>query len=182
MPQAMPGDPEQWTVAEMEKRVARFKTLTPHPVTFLDQALPQHKRDVFNLIGRGVSEEKAAAAEITDVRDFNVQMSRAKPGHGAGLHAHQTIETFMPLNGRWAIFWGERGEHELILEQFDLISVPPGVMRGFRNVGDDEAYLFTVLGGTDPGRVAWSPALVAEAKARGWELGPDGDLVVREHR
>jgi len=179
MPQAMPKDPEQWTVAEMEKRVARFKTLTPHPVTFLDQALPQHKRDVFNLIGRGVSEEKAAAAEITDVRDFNVQMSRAKPGHGAGLHAHQTIETFMPLNGRWAIFWGERGEHEIILEQFDLISVPPGVMRGFRNVGDDEAYLFTVLGGTDPGRVAWSPALVAEAKARGWELGPDGDLVVR---
>src|SRR5207244_827487 len=84
---------KQWSVAEMEKRVARFKTLTPHPVTFLDQAFPQHQRDVFNLIGRGVSEEKDAAAEITDVRDFNVQMSRAKPGHGAGLHSHKTIET-----------------------------------------------------------------------------------------
>ena len=171
-----------WTHAEMEQRVARFKSLTPHPVTFLDQALPEHKRDVFNLIGRGVSEEKGAAAEITDVRDFNVQMSRAKPGQGAGLHSHQTIETFMPLNGRWAILWGERGENEIILEQFDLISVPPGVMRGFRNVGSEEAYLFTVLGGTDPGRVTWSPALIAAARAKGWELGPDGDLVVTPPR
>ena len=171
---------KQWTPAEMEARVARFKKLTPHPVTFLDQALPQHKRDIFNIIGRGVSEEKAAAAEITDVRDFNIQMSRAKPGHGAGLHSHKTIETFMPLNGRWAITWGDDGEHEIILEQFDLISVPPGVMRGFRNVGTEEAYLFTVLGGTDPGRVTWAPALIAAAGARGWALDKDGDLVVRE--
>jgi uncharacterized RmlC-like cupin family protein len=171
---------KQWTVAEMEQRVARFKTLTPHPVTFLDQALPQHKRDVFNLIGRGVSEEQGAAAEITDVRDFNVQMSRAKPGQGAGLHSHTTIETFMPLNGSWAITFGDQGEHEIVLEQFDLISVPPGIMRGFRNVGTEEAYLFTVLGGTDPGRVTWSPDLVRQAAAKGWALGPSGDLVVRE--
>ena len=171
---------KQWTVAEMEKRVARFKTLTPHPVTFLDQALPQHTRDVFNLIGRGVSEEAGAAAEITDVRDFNVQMSRAKPGHGAGLHSHKTIETFMPLNGTWSIFWGDQGEHEVILEQFDLISVPPGIMRGFKNVGRDEAYLFTVLGGTDPGRVTWSPALIAEAAAKGWALDAKGDLKIKE--
>ncbi|MBI3514080.1 MAG: cupin domain-containing protein [Proteobacteria bacterium] len=171
---------KQWTVAEMEKRVARFKTLTPHPVTFLDQALPQHTRDVFNLIGRGVSEEAGAAAEITDVRDFNVQMSRAKPGHGAGLHSHKTIETFMPLNGSWSIFWGDQGEHEIILEQFDLISVPPGIMRGFKNVGGEEAYLFTVLGGTDPGRVTWSPDLIAQAAAKGWELDAKGDLKVRE--
>ena len=166
------------TPREMEKRIARFKRLTPHPVTFLDQALPQHKRDVFNLIGRGVSEEKAAAAEITDVRDFNVQMSRAKPGHGAGLHSHKTIETFMPLNGTWSIFWGDRGENEVVLEQFDVISVPPGVMRSFRNIGDEEAYLLAVLGGTDAGRVTWSPELVREAKERGWELDSKGDLVV----
>jgi uncharacterized RmlC-like cupin family protein len=169
---------KQWSVADMEKRVARFKKLTPHPVTFLDQALPHHKRDVFNLIGRGVSEEKEAAAEITDVRDFNVQMSRAKPGHGAGLHSHKTIETFMPLNGTWSIFWGDQGESEIILEQFDLISVPPGVMRGFKNVGQEDAFLFTVLGGTDPGRVTWSPELIRQAAEKGWVLDESGDLKI----
>src|SRR5258708_382598 len=168
---------KNWTVAEMERRVARFKRLTPHPVTFLDQALPENARDVFNIIGRGVSEEKGAAAEITDVDGFNVQMSRAKPGHGNGLHAHATVETFMPLNGRWAISWGERGENQIVLEQFDLISVPPGVMRAFRNVGTEEAYLFTILGGTDAGRVTWSPELIRKAKARGWGLDDEGNLV-----
>jgi uncharacterized RmlC-like cupin family protein len=107
-------------------------------------------------------------------------MSRAKPGHGAGLHSHTTIETFMPLTGTWSIFWGDAGEREIILEQFDLISVPPGVMRGFKNVGADEAYLFTVLGGTDPGRVTWSPALLRDAAAKGWTLDASGDLKIAE--
>lgn len=168
---------KHWTVEEMEKRTARFKKLTPHPVTFLDQALPEHVRDVFNIIGRGVSEEKGAGAEITDVDGFNIQMSRAQPGKGAGLHAHKTVETFMPLNGRWSIFWGDQGEQEIILEQFDLISVPPGIMRGFRNVGSEDAYLFTVLGGTDPGRLTWSPDLIAKARAKGWAVDDDGNLI-----
>lgn len=168
------------TVAEMEKRVARFRQLKPHPATFLDQALPENARDVFNIIGRGVSEEKGAGAEITAVDGFNVQMSRAKPGHGNGLHSHETVETFMPLNGRWAIYWGDAGENRIVLEQFDLISVPPGIMRSFRNIGSEEAYLFTILGGTDPGRLTWSPGLVAAAKARGWELDAAGELIVSD--
>jgi mannose-6-phosphate isomerase-like protein (cupin superfamily) len=170
---------KNWTVEEMEQRVARFKKLKPHPTTFLDQAFPENARDVFNIIGRGVSEEKDAAAEITDVRDFNVQMSRCRPGQGAGLHSHTTIETFMPFNGTWAILFGDEGENRIILEQFDLISVPPGIMRCFRNVGKEEAYLFTILGGTDPGRVTWAPELVRKAKERGWELDAEGDIVVQ---
>lgn len=168
------------TPQEMEKRIARFKRLTPHPMTFLDQAFPENERDVFNIIGRGVSEEKGASAEITDVDGFNMQMSRAKPGKGNGLHSHTTVETFIPLNGRWKIFWGDRGENEVVLEQFDVISVPPGVMRSFRNVGDEEAYLLAILGGTDAGRVTWSPELVRQAKERGWELDSKGDLAVRK--
>ena len=124
------------TAAEMEKRVARFKQLKPHPTTFLDQAFPENERDVFNIIGRGVSEEAEAEAEITDVDGFNVQMSRCKPGKGNALHSHTTVETFMPFNGTWEIRWGDEGEHHLVLEQFDLISVPPGIMRCLHTVSD----------------------------------------------
>jgi len=166
------------TVTEMEKRIARFKRLTPHPVTFLDQALPENERDVFNIIGRGVSEEKGANAEITAVDGFNVQMSRCKPGRGNGLHSHATVETFMPLNGRWSIVWGDEGENEVVLEQYDLISVPPGVMRAFRNIGDETAYLFTILGGTDAGRVTWSPQLIQRAAERGWSLDSEGNVSI----
>jgi mannose-6-phosphate isomerase-like protein (cupin superfamily) len=169
------------TPAEMERRIARFKSLQPHPMTFIDQALPEYERDIFNIIGRGVSEEKGASAAITAVEGFNVQMARAKPGKGNGLHSHQTVECFMPLNGRWKIVWGDRGENEVVLEQYDLISIPPGIMRAFRNIGDEEAYLFAILGGTDAGHVAWSPELLRKAKAaRGWELDVNGNLVTEK--
>jgi uncharacterized RmlC-like cupin family protein len=167
----------------MEKRVARFKALKPSPKTFIDQALPEYEREIFNIIGRGVSEEKDASAAITAVEGFNVQMARAKPGKGNALHAHATVECFMPLNGRWKIMWGERGENEVVLEQFDLISIPPGVMRAFRNVGDDEASLLAILGGTDAGHVKWSPELLGRAKdARGWALDAEGNLLTERQR
>jgi mannose-6-phosphate isomerase-like protein (cupin superfamily) len=168
------------TREEMEKRIARFKSLKAHPMTFIDQALPENERDIFNIIGRGVSEEKGASAAITAVEGFNVQMARAKPGKGNGLHAHTTVECFMPLNGRWKIMWGERGENEVVLEQFDLISIPPGVMRAFRNIGEEDAYLFAILGGTDAGHVTWSPEVLRRAKAaRGWELDAEGNLAAK---
>ena len=73
------------------------------------------------------------------------------------MHSHTTVEVFTPLSGRWAIIWGDQGENELVLEAWDTISVPPGVMRGFRNVGTEDAHLMAILGGTDAGRVSWQP-------------------------
>ena len=33
-------------------------------------------------------------------------------------------------------------------------------MRGFRNTGSEYAYLMAILGGTDAGRVTWSPKVL----------------------
>ena len=60
---------------------------------------------------------------------------------------------FIPLSGRWSVYWGDEGENEVILDTFDCISVPVGVLRGFRNVGERHAYLMAILGGTDAGKV-----------------------------
>jgi predicted Zn-dependent peptidase len=51
-------------------------------------------------------------------------------------------------------------EREVILEQWDVISVPPGVMRGFRNAGTEESVLLAILGGSDSGHVTWSPKVL----------------------
>ena len=42
---------------------------------------------------------------------------------------------------------------EVIFDTFDCVSVPVGVLRGFRNVGERHAYLMAILGGTDAGKV-----------------------------
>jgi mannose-6-phosphate isomerase-like protein (cupin superfamily) len=161
---------------EMLKRVARFKDLRPSRRAFVDSLIHGHEREIFNVIGRGVTEDTSLSPAITDARDFNLTLVHAEPGKGAALHAHPTVEVFMALSGRWAVYWGAEGEHELVLEQWDTVSVPPGVMRGFRNVGATDGYLMAILGGTDAGHVTWAPKVLEQARATGLVLDAEGSL------
>ena len=75
------------------------------------------------------------------------------------------------------MFWGDEGEHEVELEPWDVISVPVGVMRGFRNVGDGYANLMALLGGTDAGKVDWAQSVLDKAADTGLTLDAEGNLV-----
>jgi mannose-6-phosphate isomerase-like protein (cupin superfamily) len=164
---------------EMLARVARFKDLRPSRRAFVDSLIPGHEREIFNVIGRGVTEDPSLSPAITDARDFNLTLVHAEPGKGAALHAHPTVEVFMALSGRWAVYWGAEGEREVVLEQWDTVSVPPGVMRGFRNAGATDGYLMAILGGTDAGHVTWSSKVLDQAEATGLVLDADGNLSSR---
>ncbi|MGD9945269.1 MAG: cupin domain-containing protein [Burkholderiaceae bacterium] len=163
---------------QMEKRVSRFDKLRAQPGIFLDFAFPECEREIFRVLGNGVKDR--ASLEIAPAIDnpvhFNIGMARCQPGHGAALHSHLTDEVFLALDGTWLIMWGDQGEHSITLNQWDVIAVPPGVMRGFRNIGDTTACLYTVLGGADPGRLTWSPDVVRRARERGYELDEAGHL------
>jgi mannose-6-phosphate isomerase-like protein (cupin superfamily) len=162
---------------EMMQRVARFKDLKPSRKAFVDSLIPGHEREIFNVIGRGVTEDTTLNPAISDARDFNLTLVHAEPGKGAALHAHPTVEVFMALSGRWTVSWGGAGEHEIVLEQWDTISVPPGVMRGFRNAGPEAGYLMAILGGTDAGHVTWAPAVLERAGETGLGLDAQGNLI-----
>jgi hypothetical protein len=67
------------------------------------------------------------------------------------------------------IIWGPEGEHQLILNQWDCISVPVGVMRGFRNPNVHDLVVYSVVGGRDEevGRIEWHPDVVKAGEATG---------------
>ena len=163
---------------DMMRRVARLKSLKASRLAFVDTRIPGHEREIYDVIGSGVTEDAKSRPAITDAQDFNLTYIGAKPGNGAALHSHSAgVEVFIPITGTWAVFWGDQGEHEVILEQGDVVSVPPGVMRGFRNTGNAPAYLMAILGGTDAGRVTWSPAVLEKARATGLGLDAAGNLI-----
>jgi mannose-6-phosphate isomerase-like protein (cupin superfamily) len=164
---------------EMASRVARFDKLEASPQAFLDTRIPGHERDIFNVIGPGVTEDPKLRPAITDARDFNVTYVGADPGKGAALHSHTTVEVFIPMSGEWSIYWGDDGEDEVVLKAWDVASVPPGVMRGFRNVGKEHGYLMAILGGTDAGRVDWAKKVIDAAEKTGLALDREGNLVER---
>jgi mannose-6-phosphate isomerase-like protein (cupin superfamily) len=162
-----------FTVGEMMKHVARFKEQKSTSKSFIDTRIPSHERDIFSIIGAGVLEDPELKPSIA-AQDFHLSIVKAEPGKGASLHSHLTQEVFMPLSGRWAIFWGPQGGREVILEQYDVISVPTHVMRGFRNAGGQTALLLAVVGGHDPGKVGWPEEMKEKARATGFELTEDG--------
>ena len=168
----------QVSMEEMTKRVARMKDLKSTSKAFVDTRLPENQREIFDVIGPGVTEDPDSQPAITDAEDFNVTYIGAEPGRGANLHSHSAgVEVFIPMTGTWAVFWGDQGEHEIELDQGDVISVPPDVMRGFRNTGGEYAYLMAILGGTDAGRVTWSPKVLERARKTGLDLDENGNLI-----
>lgn len=164
-----------YSVTEMERNVARFTAQKSSDQAFIDTRIPGHEREIFSIIGNGVQEDASMQPPIP-AQDFHLAMIRSEPGKGAALHAHLTQEVFMPLSGRWAIFWGPEGDKEVILEPYDVISVPVQVMRGFRNAGTETAMMLAVIGGHDPGRVGWPQSMQAMARAAGLVLDADGNL------
>lgn len=165
---------------EMAPRVARLKDLKPSKQAFVDTRLPDHFRDIYNVIGRGVTEDPDLAPAITDARYFSITYVGAEPGKGAALHAHETIEVFIPMTGKWSAYWGEQGDKEIILDTFDVVSFPPGVLRGFKNVGDEPAMLMAIIGSKpdteDGGNVAWSEKVLQDAEKTGLRVGEGGAL------
>ncbi len=168
---------KQVSMDEMLARTARFKGLQPSKQAFVDTRIPEYKRDIFNVIGAGVTEDPDHTPAITAVEGFNVTYVGAEPGKGAALHSHTTVEVFIAMSGRWAIFWGDDGENEIELDQWDVVSVPVGIMRGFRNIGDSHANLMALLGGTDAGKVDWAESVLARAADTGLSLDAEGNLV-----
>lgn len=162
--------------AEVLARVARFDQLDFSEAAFIDSLLPEYKRKIINVIGPGVTEDADLKPAITAVEGFNLTMIKAEKGHGASLHGHTTVEVFVALTGRWAIYWGDEGENEIVLEPFDVISVPVGVDRGFRNESDGEQLLMAIIGGDDAGKVSWPELLVARVEALGYARDVDGHI------
>jgi mannose-6-phosphate isomerase-like protein (cupin superfamily) len=154
------------TIAEMERRVARFDALVPTD-DYVDAGILGCERTTWRVIGTPAAGPGAApiAAE-----HFHLNLVRCAPGQGAPLHNHLTQEVFVVLEGEWAVFWGPTGERELRLARWDTVSVPPGVSRGFRNVGTGEGVLMGIAGGADPGMINWPAGVRAAALAVGIEL------------
>ena len=158
---------------DMMKRVARFKEQKSSAKAFIDTRIAGYERDIFAIIGGSVMEDPDLRPPIP-AQEFHLGIVKAEPGRGSALHSHLTEEVFMPLTGRWSIYWGPRGDKEVILEPWDVISLPTHVMRGFRNAGTETAYLLAVVGGHDPGKVGWPDEMKAMARAAGLELTADG--------
>jgi quercetin dioxygenase-like cupin family protein len=104
----------------------------------------------------GISEDQGLVAAIV----------KCSANEGPYLHAHyNTLESFTCLSGQFRINWGENGEHEALLDTFDTIAVPRGVVRTFTNATDETAHILAFIRGDTPddfADVAMTPAAATD--------------------
>jgi quercetin dioxygenase-like cupin family protein len=161
---------------EMEKRVARFKRLE----TYQRQNFEAHQippgavekvtaRRVYPVMAPADYQGRSAGAPVKGPRGLIVSIAECEPGNGPGLHRHlNTVENFFCLSGRFEIAWGDDGENKLVLEPLDMISVPRGENRSFRNISDQIGRLLVMIvpetaEQVDP--IAYAPSIAREIES-----------------
>jgi quercetin dioxygenase-like cupin family protein len=144
----------QLTPEQIRSRTARFKDLQPMSTLRDSKVVPLEARDLFlaRKIMPIVLEQTANAfgtqAAIYGAAGLTMNISVCPPGQGPGLHVHhKTFETFFVLSGRFEFTLNDDGGEKVLLDQYDTVSVPPGVSRGFRNVADTDSMMLTVITG-----------------------------------
>ena len=141
------------TPEEMDFRVARFEKLE----TYQRQNFETHNippgavekvaaRRVYPVMAPPDYQGSSAGAPVKGPRGLIVSIAECEPGNGPGLHRHlNTVENFLCLSGRFEIAWGDQGEHMLVLEPLDLVSVPVGENRSFRNISNELGRLLVMI-------------------------------------
>ncbi len=130
------------------KYLARFRDLVDDQEVFADIKSPEGRRRHFHVISEN---GHLGPAKITTPHHFHISYLEVPPGMSAALHAHDAPEVFIPMTGKFALLYGDHGEHAVEMDPFDTFSVPIGVMRTFKNIGITSAILMVIYDG--PGEV-----------------------------
>ena len=161
------------TSEAMEARVARFKKLqTYQRQNFEAHGIPPGAvekvtaRRVYPVMAPADYQGRSAGAPVKGPRGLVVSIAECEPGNGPGLHRHlNTVENFFCLSGRFQIAWGDHGEHTLVLDPLDMISVPLGENRSFHNISNETGRLLVMIvpvteEQVDP--ISYAPSLAKE--------------------
>ena len=173
------------TKEEIDNRIGRFSDLkqmsTADDLAWVGQEAMDlfYARKLMPVILDDAKNPFGNDAPIIGAAGTTMFISIMPPGQGPCLHSHNsTFETFIVLEGSIEYYVGEPIEHRVTLNKWDTFSCPPGVYRGFSNVGEGDAVQLTVITGLgETGDDVSMPYSVAE------EVGRDyGEKVVEGFR
>lgn len=141
------------TPEQMETRVARFGELVSYqeqqeklagvPAGALGKLAA--RRSYAIMAPANYKGGRHSAAKVKGAPGIVVTVAEVPPGTCNALHDHsQAVENFFCISGQLEICWGSKGEHSITLNAMDFISVPPGVLRQFKNTTNEPAYVYAV--------------------------------------
>ena len=163
---------------EFAARVIPPSAFVADTEAFVDVRLPRSAgKASYSFIGPGVSQNAGQTINLTVPHGFNVGAATVPSGKINNPHLHYTAEVFLCTAGKWRMMIGQHGEQTIDIAEGTIFSAPTHVFRGFQNIGDDDGWLFAVLGGDDTGGIVWAPQILKEAAATGLYLDRSNAVV-----
>lgn len=147
---------EDW----METRIARFETRRYDwdALKFQADYDPKYRRAQMRYLGTGGT---GVASDMNTVpsEHFTFSTMVLPPGGEGPMHVHDDVEeVFFMLRGRITLSFEQDGKTwETVLNERDLVSVPPGVYRGLVNEGQEDALMCVMLGASKPKTPTYPP-------------------------
>ncbi|MFT4099530.1 MAG: cupin domain-containing protein [Burkholderiaceae bacterium] len=158
--QSLQDDQPTWTRPEgasfeswMNSRVARFQTRSYDwdALKFQADFDPKYRRAQMRYLGTGGT-GVSTDTNTVPAEHFTFSTMVIPAGHEGPPHVHVDVEeVFFVMRGKLKLVLEKDGERfETILNERDLVSVPPGVYREEINIGDEDALMCVMLGAKKP--------------------------------
>ncbi len=146
--------PEGTSLADwVESRIARFDTRRYDwdALKFQADYDPKYKRAQMRYLGTGAAGVTSDSNTVPS-EHFTFSTMVLPAGCEGPMHVHDDVEeVFFMLRGRIKLFVEMDGETvETVLNERDLVSVPPKLYRGLLNIGQEEALMCVMLGTPKP--------------------------------
>ena len=163
---------------DFARRVIQPADFVADTEAFVDVRLPQSAgKASYSFIGAGVSQNDDQTVNLTEPHGFQIGAASMGPGVVNNQHLHFTAEVLICTKGHWRVNIGEHADQHLEIGPNTVFSTPNWVFRGFENIGSDDGWLFTVLGGDDTGGIIWAPDVLRGAARTGLYLRSDHSLL-----
>jgi quercetin dioxygenase-like cupin family protein len=162
-----------------EARLVRHSDMVSCSVAFIDCKLPGSTlKENYSIIGAGVTQSDDQVVNIEEDHGFALGAAAMPNGVTNNLHIHYTAEVFIIFRGEWLFRWGADGTGgEIVGRAGDIVSMPTWIFRGFTNIGPDDGWIYTALGGDDTGGIIWHPTILNGAAEHGLFLSKNNMLV-----
>ena len=167
---------------EAARRLIKRSNYVSCSVAFIDCKTPgSHLKENYSIIGPGVTTSTDQVVNLREPHGFNIGAAAMPKGITNNLHIHFTAEVFLVFKGEYKFRWGPNGDDgEFVGKAGDILSLPTWIFRGFTNVGPDDGWVFTALGGDDTGGIIWHPSIIQGAAQYGLYLSKDNILIDTE--
>lgn len=167
------------TAQAIRQRFIPFSSLRYCTDAFIDYRIPGcAPKYNYALIGPGVSQNPNQPVSLREPHGFQVGGVAMPAGVTNPPHMHFTCEVFVCTRGEWELHWGFNPDKLTApLGVGDICSVPTWIYRGFRNIGNEDGFMFTALGGNDTGGILWGPSTLEAAAREGVHLTETYEII-----